>query len=172
MARLDVHLASAGLAESRERAQALILAGKVRVGGETVRRPGRAVKEGEDVSVEAGPGFVACEALKPPGKRFKGMNIYDVVASLIGKRKAARLRELTIHPQDVRSGYVHRGELAAGELVPMFLFDEFADPSFDGMLQELYEACRICLIEWLRCAGQYEVVWLTRPGSADSQQDP
>lgn len=64
MARLDVHLAAAGLAESRQRAQALILAGKVRVGGETVRRPDRAVKAGEDVSVEAGPGYASRGALK------------------------------------------------------------------------------------------------------------
>ena len=43
MPRLDVLVTKSGLAESRERAQALILAGKVRVGGETVRSPARTV---------------------------------------------------------------------------------------------------------------------------------
>ena len=37
--RLDVALTEAGMAESRAQAQALIIAGKVRVAGETVRRP-------------------------------------------------------------------------------------------------------------------------------------
>jgi len=64
MARLDVILATSGLAESRERAQALILAGKVRVDGETVRRPDRAVKDGADVSVESDPRFASRGALK------------------------------------------------------------------------------------------------------------
>ena len=45
MPRLDVLVTNSGLAESRERAQALILAGKVRVAGETVRRPDHAVSD-------------------------------------------------------------------------------------------------------------------------------
>ena len=51
MARLDVVVTARGLAESRERAQALIMAGKVSVDGETVRRPDRVVKDGAEVSV-------------------------------------------------------------------------------------------------------------------------
>ena len=39
MPRLDALVTKSGLAESRQRAQALILAGKVRVAGETVRSP-------------------------------------------------------------------------------------------------------------------------------------
>jgi 23S rRNA (cytidine1920-2'-O)/16S rRNA (cytidine1409-2'-O)-methyltransferase len=62
--RLDVLVTRTGLAASRERAQALIIAGKVKVGGETVRRPDRAVREGEDVSVEAGPDYASRGALK------------------------------------------------------------------------------------------------------------
>ena len=54
----------AGLAESRERAQALIIAGKVRVAGETVRRPDRAVSEDASISVESGPGYASRGALK------------------------------------------------------------------------------------------------------------
>jgi hypothetical protein len=101
---------------------------------------------------------IACEALKPPGERYDRLNIYDVVASLISPSEAVRLREGSIHPQQVRSGHVHRGELAAGELLPMLIRDDFADPSFDEMLGELQRTCRVCLIEWLRCGGQYKVV--------------
>jgi 23S rRNA (cytidine1920-2'-O)/16S rRNA (cytidine1409-2'-O)-methyltransferase len=53
-----------GLAESRERAQALILAGKVRVAGETVRRPDRAVNEDAPVAVESEPAYASRGALK------------------------------------------------------------------------------------------------------------
>jgi 23S rRNA (cytidine1920-2'-O)/16S rRNA (cytidine1409-2'-O)-methyltransferase len=42
---LDVALVESGLVESRQKAQALILAGKVRVAGETVRQPARTVAE-------------------------------------------------------------------------------------------------------------------------------
>lgn len=64
MPRLDVLVTTSGLAESRERAQALILAGKVRVGGETVRRPDRAVSEDASISVESEPGYASRGALK------------------------------------------------------------------------------------------------------------
>jgi len=59
-----VLVARSGLAESRERAQALILAGKVRVEGETVRRPDRPVDEDAQVAVDAEPGYASRGALK------------------------------------------------------------------------------------------------------------
>jgi 23S rRNA (cytidine1920-2'-O)/16S rRNA (cytidine1409-2'-O)-methyltransferase len=61
-----------GLAESRERAQALILAGKVRVAGETVRSPARAVSEDAPIAVDAEPGYASRGALKlaPALERF------------------------------------------------------------------------------------------------------
>jgi 23S rRNA (cytidine1920-2'-O)/16S rRNA (cytidine1409-2'-O)-methyltransferase len=64
MPRLDVLVTRSGLAESRERAQALILAGKVRVGGETVRRPDRSVAEDAAISVDSEPGYASRGALK------------------------------------------------------------------------------------------------------------
>jgi 23S rRNA (cytidine1920-2'-O)/16S rRNA (cytidine1409-2'-O)-methyltransferase len=62
--RLDVLIATSGLAESRERAQALILAGKVRVAGETVRRPDLPVSDLAMISVEAGPDYASRGSLK------------------------------------------------------------------------------------------------------------
>ena len=55
MTRLDVWLAEHGLAESREKAQALVMAGRVRVDGQRATKPGTRVKEGAAVAVEAGP---------------------------------------------------------------------------------------------------------------------
>jgi hypothetical protein len=102
---------------------------------------------------------VACEALKPTGKRYNSLEIYDVIASLLSPNEAKRLRELSVlHPLRVRHGHLHRGELAAGELLPMLVHDHFKDPSFDEMLTELSVISRMCLIEWLRCGGSFRVV--------------
>jgi len=57
--RLDVELAARGLAPSRTAAQALILAGEVRVNGQTERRASAAVKEEDVLEVETPPRFVS-----------------------------------------------------------------------------------------------------------------
>src|ERR1700694_2285935 len=62
--RLDVLVTQSGLVESRARAQALILAGKVRVAGETVRSPDRAVREDATIDVDSEPGYASRGALK------------------------------------------------------------------------------------------------------------
>ena len=109
---------------------------------------------------------VTCEALKPTGKRYDRLNAYDVIASLVSASEAQRLHELSIHPQKVRSEHVHRGELAAGELLPMLMHNHFMDPSFDEMLRVLATISRMCLIEWLRRGGNYSVVRIPRYRSA------
>lgn len=62
--RLDVALVQRGLAESRERAQALILAGKVRVEGQRSDKPGRSVDAAARIEVEAGLRYVSRGGLK------------------------------------------------------------------------------------------------------------
>lgn len=57
--RLDVLLAARGVAPSRAAAQALILEGKVRVGGQRETKAGRLVAEDAAVEVEAPPRFVS-----------------------------------------------------------------------------------------------------------------
>lgn len=106
---------------------------------------------------------VACEALKPAGKKYDSMNVYDVVASLLSFSEAEQLRKHSRPPQQVRSKHLHRGELAAGELLPTLVHDYFADPSFDEMLGELSRMCRVCLVEWLRRGGEYAPVRVPRP---------
>ncbi|MDQ6691725.1 MAG: TlyA family RNA methyltransferase [Candidatus Dormibacteraeota bacterium] len=62
--RLDAALAQAGLVESRQRAQVLVMAGSVRVNGTTERRPDRAVRPGDALDVEQGNAWASRGALK------------------------------------------------------------------------------------------------------------
>lgn len=64
MTRLDVWLAEQGLSESREKAQALVMAGRVRIAGRPATKPGQRVREGETVEVEPGPAHVGRGAIK------------------------------------------------------------------------------------------------------------
>src|SRR5258708_18820725 len=108
MPRLDVLITKSGLAESRQRAQALILAGKVRVAGETIRKPDRSVSEDADISVETTPEYASPGALKlaPALDDFKvdpsGRICADVGASTGGltdvllRRRAARAYSIDV----------------------------------------------------------------------------
>jgi len=112
--RLDALVTKAGLAPSRERAQALILAGKVKVGGETVRKPDRSVPEGTPIAVDSDQGYASRGALKlgPALDRFgvevTGRVCADIGASTGGftdvllRRGAAR-----IYAIDVGRGLLH-----------------------------------------------------------------
>ena len=57
--RLDLLLVERGLAESRTRAQALVLEGKVRVGGQVETKASRTLDETAEIAVEAPPRFVS-----------------------------------------------------------------------------------------------------------------
>jgi 23S rRNA (cytidine1920-2'-O)/16S rRNA (cytidine1409-2'-O)-methyltransferase len=112
--RLDVLVAKNGFAESRERAQALIIAGKVRVAGETVRRPDRAVADGTPISVESDPGYASRGALKlgPALDRFgvdpAGRVCADIGASTGGFTDVLIRRGATrVYALDVGRGLLH-----------------------------------------------------------------
>jgi 23S rRNA (cytidine1920-2'-O)/16S rRNA (cytidine1409-2'-O)-methyltransferase len=62
--RLDVMLAERGLAESREKAQALVLAGEVLVNGVKAKKPGQSVPPGADLQVLQRPPYVGRGGLK------------------------------------------------------------------------------------------------------------
>ena len=64
MTRLDRHLVEAGLAESREKAKALIRSGKVLVDGRVVRKPAHPVAEGVRVELTAPEPYVGRGAYK------------------------------------------------------------------------------------------------------------
>jgi len=57
--RLDVLLVERGLAESRAKAQALIMAGQVRVAGQTALKPATAISADSVLTVDSGPRFVS-----------------------------------------------------------------------------------------------------------------
>jgi 23S rRNA (cytidine1920-2'-O)/16S rRNA (cytidine1409-2'-O)-methyltransferase len=65
--RLDVWMVARGLAESREKAQALIMAGRVSVDGQTVDKAGTTVEDDSAVAVAPGPEHVGRGALKLEG---------------------------------------------------------------------------------------------------------
>ena len=65
--RLDVWLAGHGLAESREKAQALVMAGRVRINGVPATKPGAAVQGADAVDVVPGPSHVGRGAMKLEG---------------------------------------------------------------------------------------------------------
>src|SRR5213594_251490 len=112
--RLDVALTQTGMAESRAQAQALILAGRVRVDGETVRRPDRPVRSEDAVEVVSPPPFVSRggEKLAPALDAFgvdpSGRVCADIGASTGGftdvllQRGAAKVFAL-----DVGRGLLH-----------------------------------------------------------------
>jgi 23S rRNA (cytidine1920-2'-O)/16S rRNA (cytidine1409-2'-O)-methyltransferase len=111
---LDVLVTQRGLAESRERAQALIMAGKVRVAGETVRRPDRAVDESAAIAVDADPGYASRGALKlgPALERFAidpaGLVCADIGASTGGfTDMLLRRGALRVYALDVGRGLLH-----------------------------------------------------------------
>src|ERR1043165_3895475 len=89
-ARLDVLLVERGLAESRAKAQALIMAGQVRVGGQGALKPATPVSADSVLTVDSGPRFVSRggekldAALQAFGIDVSGLICADVGASTGG----------------------------------------------------------------------------------------
>ncbi|MGE5074079.1 MAG: TlyA family RNA methyltransferase, partial [Anaerolineae bacterium] len=112
--RLDLLLLERGLAESRAKAQALVMAGQVRVNGQVALKPAMAVDATASVEVEAGPRFVSRggDKLEAAVQAFhvavKGRICADVGASTGGftdcllQQGAAR-----VYAIDVGKGILH-----------------------------------------------------------------
>jgi 23S rRNA (cytidine1920-2'-O)/16S rRNA (cytidine1409-2'-O)-methyltransferase len=83
--RLDLLLVERGLAESRSKAQAIIMAGQVRVNGQMVDRVSAGVAPDVDVAVESGPRFVSRggDKLLPALEAFQ-VNPQDLVCADVG----------------------------------------------------------------------------------------
>jgi 23S rRNA (cytidine1920-2'-O)/16S rRNA (cytidine1409-2'-O)-methyltransferase len=112
--RLDVALVARGLAESREKAQALVMAGRVRVDGVRADKPGRAVKDVAAIEVTPGPEHVGRGALKLEGAldRFAidpaGRVAVDVGASTGGFTEILLARgAVRVYAVDVGRGQMH-----------------------------------------------------------------
>jgi 23S rRNA (cytidine1920-2'-O)/16S rRNA (cytidine1409-2'-O)-methyltransferase len=88
--RVDTLLVERGLAESREKARAAVLAGDVLVGDRPVVKPGALVDEQAELSLLAKPAYVSrggeklAHALREFGIRVDGLTVLDVGASTGG----------------------------------------------------------------------------------------
>jgi 23S rRNA (cytidine1920-2'-O)/16S rRNA (cytidine1409-2'-O)-methyltransferase len=112
--RLDVLLVERGLAESRAKAQALIMAGQVRVSGQVTLKPATAISADATLTVDMGPRFVSRggekldAALEAFGIDVTGLACADVGASTGGftdcllQRGAAK-----VYAIDVGKGILH-----------------------------------------------------------------
>jgi 23S rRNA (cytidine1920-2'-O)/16S rRNA (cytidine1409-2'-O)-methyltransferase len=112
--RLDQLLCERGLAETRSRAQALVMAGRVRVDGRLVTKAGMPTAGDAELEVEQGPAYVSrggdklATALTAFGVDVSGLTCLDVGASTGGftdcllQRGAAHVTAL-----DVGRGQLH-----------------------------------------------------------------
>ena len=112
--RLDVLLVERGLAESRAKAQALIMAGQVRVAGQVALKPATTVDASAALTVDSGPRFVSRggekldAALEAFAIDVNGFVCADVGASTGGftdcllQRGAAK-----VYAMDVWKGILH-----------------------------------------------------------------
>jgi len=83
--RLDTLLVERGLAESREKARAAVLAGKVLVGDRAVAKPGMLIPEGADVRLVATAPYVSRGGEKlVHALRAFGIDVQDLVAVDVG----------------------------------------------------------------------------------------
>ena len=99
--RLDLLLVARGLADSRTRAQALVMEGKVRVNGQVETKPSRKVEAEAEVEVEAPPRFVSRGGEKLEGafslwgeesSRFKVQSSTDIEPSALNFELTAKGR--------------------------------------------------------------------------------
>ncbi|MBM3297118.1 MAG: TlyA family RNA methyltransferase [Candidatus Aminicenantes bacterium] len=83
--RADAALVRRGLASSREKAQALVMAGLVLAGGRKVEKPGQPVKPDQILQVLAGPPYVGRGGLKlEEALEVFGLDVAGAVAADLG----------------------------------------------------------------------------------------
>ncbi len=112
--RLDLLLVERGFAESRAKAQALIMAGEVRVEGQVMLKPATSVDAAARLDVERGPRFVSRggekldAALEAFHIEVRGRTCADVGASTGGFTDCLLQREATkVYAIDVGKGILH-----------------------------------------------------------------
>src|SRR5512132_4344359 len=112
--RLDVLLVERGLAESRAKAQAMIMAGQVRVADQVELKPATAVSADSVLTVDSGPRFVSRggekldAALAAFDLHVTGLICADVGASTGGFTDCLLQREaVKVYAIDVGKGILH-----------------------------------------------------------------
>jgi 23S rRNA (cytidine1920-2'-O)/16S rRNA (cytidine1409-2'-O)-methyltransferase len=112
--RLDVLLVERGLAESRAKAQAMIMAGQVRVAGQTALKPATPIPAESELTVDSGPRFVSRggekldAALEAFHLDIRGWTCVDVGSSTGGFTDCLLQRgALKVYAIDVGKGILH-----------------------------------------------------------------
>jgi 23S rRNA (cytidine1920-2'-O)/16S rRNA (cytidine1409-2'-O)-methyltransferase len=112
--RLDVLLVERGLAESRAKAQAMIMAGQVRVADQVALKPATAVQADSKLTVDTGPRFVSRggekldAALEAFGINVSGLVCADVGSSTGGFTDCMLQRgAVKVYAIDVGKGILH-----------------------------------------------------------------
>jgi len=112
--RLDVLLIERGLAESRSKAQAMIMAGQVRVDDQVTLKPATRVQSNSVLTVDSGPRFVSRggekldAALEAFGIDLDGLTCADVGASTGGFTDCMLQRGAEkVYAIDVGKGILH-----------------------------------------------------------------
>jgi len=112
--RLDLLLVERGLAESRAKAQAMIMAGQVRVADQVALKPATAISADSVLTVDSGPRFVSRggekldAALEAFGINVNGLVCADVGASTGGFTDCLLQRgALKVYAMDVGKGILH-----------------------------------------------------------------
>lgn len=111
--RLDRLLVERGLAESREKAQALIMAGEVLLNGQKAGKPGQAVALDASVEVLARPPYVSRGGLKlAAALRYFGIDVHNQICLDIGASTGGFTDALLqagaarVHAVDVGTGQI------------------------------------------------------------------
>ncbi len=174
--RLDVLLLERGLAETRARAQAMIMAGEVRVDGRVVDKAGAMVPDDAEIAVPEAMPYVSRGGLKLEaaldrfGVDVRGKVVADVGASTGGftdcllKRGAARVYAIDVGygqlawplRQDARVVVMERTNVRYLEALPEPIDLVTIDVSFISLGLVLPVVAR-----WLQAAG--EIVALAKP---------
>ncbi len=96
--RLDQYLVEKGYVSSREKAQAIIMAGLVYVDGRPITKPGTRIKEGQTVEVKEPPKYVSRGGYKLEWaiQRF-GLDVRDAVALDVGSSTGGFTQCLLMH---------------------------------------------------------------------------
>jgi 23S rRNA (cytidine1920-2'-O)/16S rRNA (cytidine1409-2'-O)-methyltransferase len=112
--RLDLLLVERGLAESRAKAQALIMAGQVRVQGQVVLKPATSIDHASHLEVERGPRFVSRGGEKLEGAiEAFGLDVNGLVCADVGASTGGFTECLLQHgagkvyAMDVGKGILH-----------------------------------------------------------------
>lgn len=96
--RLDVYLVEKGYAPTREKAQAMIMAGLVLVDGRVITKPGTKVKDGQKIEVKEPPKYVSRAGYKLEWalQRFN-LNVKDMIALDVGSSTGGFTQCLLVH---------------------------------------------------------------------------